>query len=1011
MVIIDLNLFARGKQDCLLLVDNFSIRFRKALAISSLANCTFHPIALQDTMRGEGAMTPKDYQLLPMDSFLTPWLFSLELPKGNTIHHNRGTLIVGDEGGMGKTFASALVAHRCLEEEPSGTIVVLCPPLLKGQWITEFKRLGHRAIDGTAGDLVSGNLPAGGVLVISKHSPRRQNFNDASKDNLSRKVILCILDEGHEGMIAAGNDPGAAMGHSIQEILFSSKRRLIATATPIRHDHRDLTALLKASIKDEYDCTLLDGLDINTQWLSQLRSEWLPNLEKLNQGEIDEAGRDCIVELLPEMCPFLTGHNLETVQTALRDQLMTINENSVQRFRLARDLHPLGKYMSVSVRDDLGSETVEQSYRQPTLTSFRFEPPLGTDVQKAKIEASNLGAHRWNSCFNSCPMNARNPKYSATFPGLIDSDVSDKTLQELWEADSRLEELSRICEKIRENCVGKNAGIVVFCEWTGTVDKIHEWAEEKDGIRVRKLRGLDNPLPGETQQYAYSDSTRKQSAQHRKNQERLLSWMKDNSTIDGDSPVNILVCGPGITVGHNMQWANYAIHWDINYGSVENIAQKTWRLDRLLSQDDDATTREFYVRYFIHQDDEDRRDDSNTKHQSNRLLLGDRRYIGANEDDYPILIPDFDAQFSPTWSSESKIIQHTNFEMQQVWKMLGPNQERNDVPGLAETLGLHFLCLMSGMRLDLDDIDEIEIDAAGEIGISPSDLHDLITLANPTERGSLQYLNGGYFDSQSVMTRYGPPTQDARAILNITPDGFLLTRFSKLMRRTAVEAQEHTSIYPFTMVADDCDYEGFFECNESIRFAAHTGILELKDNSEIWQLFKRFHGKHCPSGLMRCVDDESWKHVPISDLNDYNQRYDVILDAVNSLAVQETFSQFVPVDNSTVADKSAFDDSDDYIDMLDLRASEKFFEDQQAWWSAMGSIAQDMMKLQIHHHELTEHEDDVPHFIPLIHISKNNQEVTECPACQDPTDSSGYCQNQECKWDKNDESEPNFGWN
>jgi hypothetical protein len=396
------------------------------------------------------------------------------------------------------------------------------------------------------------------------------------------------------------------------------------------------------------------------------------------------------------------------------------------------------------------------------------------------------------------------------------------------------------------------------------------------------------------------------------------------------------------------------------------------------------------------------------------LLLGDRRYTDADDADYPILIPDFDAPFSPTWSLDPKIIQHTDFQMQQFWKLLGPERERNDVPGLAETLGLHFLCQMSGMRLDLDDIDEIKIDAAGEIGIEPSELHDLITLAGLTERGSLQYLNGGYFDSQSVMTRFGPPTspsQVARAILNITPDGRLLTRFSKLMRRTSAENEAYTSVYPFTMVAEDCDHEGFVECNESIRFAAHSGILDLKDNSEIWQLFKRFHGKHCPSGLMRCVDDESWKHVPISDLNDYNQRYDAILDAVNSLAVQETFSQSVPVDNSTVADKSAFDDTDNYIDMLDPVASEKFFEDQQAWFSAMGSIAQDMMKLQLRYHELDSSEDDTSHFIPLIHISRNIQDVTVCPACQESTDSSGYCQTQECKWDKNDESEPNFGWN
>ncbi len=78
-------------------------------------------------------MIPKDYQLLPLEAFNTPWLSSLELKDENVKFRPRDTLIVGD-GRNGEDVLSVLVAHRYLSSNPSGTVVVLCPPLLAMQF-------------------------------------------------------------------------------------------------------------------------------------------------------------------------------------------------------------------------------------------------------------------------------------------------------------------------------------------------------------------------------------------------------------------------------------------------------------------------------------------------------------------------------------------------------------------------------------------------------------------------------------------------------------------------------------------------------------------------------------------------------------------------------------------------------------------------------------------------------------------------------------------------------------
>ena len=370
-----------------------TVNYRRARALSHLSKATFHPLPLIDSLRGKEKLIPKDYQLLPLEAFNAPWLSSLELEDKNAKFLPRDTLIVGDEGGMGKTYSSVLVAHRYLSSNPSGTVVVLCPPLLAMQWKKEFERLHYRPILRSSHKLTSGDLPVGDVIIVSKFSPMRNPLTDElSKQVLRDRVELCILDEGHEGMIAAGADIDAEMRKGMRRILLNCKRRLVLTATPIRKDSNgtgsDLKALISSCIEDDdQDNFLLNQFDFSEDWLTKLRSEWLPSLEKLYEGNLDNSSIKILVEKCGEMIPFL-GNNAELVSKSLEDKLPKINSNPIKRMRLARDLIPLGKYLSISVRDDLGRTVVESSFREETVETHGFE--FSDEFHQAKLKNSKL---------------------------------------------------------------------------------------------------------------------------------------------------------------------------------------------------------------------------------------------------------------------------------------------------------------------------------------------------------------------------------------------------------------------------------------------------------------------------------------------------------------------------------------------------------------------------------------------------------------------------------------------
>ena len=75
---------------------------------------------------GRRGKPPAYHQYLPMDLLRTPWLSSL-FQDESTSPFPRNRLLIADEGGLGKTYSTALaIADQWLESR--GIVIVMCPP-------------------------------------------------------------------------------------------------------------------------------------------------------------------------------------------------------------------------------------------------------------------------------------------------------------------------------------------------------------------------------------------------------------------------------------------------------------------------------------------------------------------------------------------------------------------------------------------------------------------------------------------------------------------------------------------------------------------------------------------------------------------------------------------------------------------------------------------------------------------------------------------------------------------
>ena len=184
---------------------------------------------------GQISVEPRAYQLVPL-------LMALKLDPVR--------LLIADDVGVGKTIEALLIARELLDRGDIDRTVVLCPPHLVEQWITEMEVRFHiraAAVTArTARRLEQGVPPGVSIFSVHPHTvvsldyvktrERRDNFLQACPD-------FVIVDEAHT---CASSGPGRHQRHELLRGLAGSATRhlVMLTATPHSGDDAAFYRLL-----------------------------------------------------------------------------------------------------------------------------------------------------------------------------------------------------------------------------------------------------------------------------------------------------------------------------------------------------------------------------------------------------------------------------------------------------------------------------------------------------------------------------------------------------------------------------------------------------------------------------------------------------------------------------------------------------------------------------------------------------------------------------------------------
>ncbi|WP_312892351.1 MULTISPECIES: helicase-related protein [Paraburkholderia] len=184
---------------------------------------------------GQIAVEPRAYQLVPL-------LMALKLDPVR--------LLIADDVGVGKTIEAALILRELLDRGDVDRSVVLCPPHLVAQWVTELEaRFNLQAVAVTASSakrLERGIPPGMSLFQVYAHTVVSLDYIK-SQDRRAHFLHHCpnfiIVDEAHT---CAGNGQGRHQRYELLRALADEPNRhlVMLTATPHSGDDASFYRLL-----------------------------------------------------------------------------------------------------------------------------------------------------------------------------------------------------------------------------------------------------------------------------------------------------------------------------------------------------------------------------------------------------------------------------------------------------------------------------------------------------------------------------------------------------------------------------------------------------------------------------------------------------------------------------------------------------------------------------------------------------------------------------------------------
>ena len=809
----------------------------------SLSQALFHPTS-RLPVRGSERMFPSPEQLKPMNALSMPWLWSLTNGDENFEHVNRSTLFVADEGGMGKTYSCA-IALNWLKKEKSGNILIVCPPTLKYTWKSCIEKFGFKPNYLSATDYREGNLSEG-FNIISSFSVAKAPLYPQVQEKYRRNLTAVLLDEAHNGMPANNVHAG-----SFNSLLSNAKVRIMVSATPMRTGIEDLFSLLQAACANTEDAPVaeaLEGIFRDNEGL--ILEQWIPILNRLKSDEytpedlrfLQTNWRD-VIPLTDDESEAFGGH-LDN----LKDAIPAMTED--ERVLLAQDLHPLGRFLSCTLRDDLGRDACAPLYREMssrTVTYTLSEQYLNAIEQIGHVV---IEGEPNTKVLESGLLNVHKPNY-VSFHGIeLPDELSEQCIQ-AWQNDTRMDSIVQVLqEEYERKATPENHhahAVIIFCEYIGTIQLLESRLSEL-GDRLGFQLDVHTPtLNEDDEEDSYNSNARRIS---RKLFEIGIAARTSNH-------LQVVISGKAVAEGHSLNWATHIVHWDMPAKQSEVLAQRNWRLDRRVSNEWERQnySNDFRITYLINTQ-KDRRRDLNSHYSKNRRFLGHRGHIQHPEENS--LIPTTDNEWSVReWSPEPQNCMGTNsFQVQRLFDYLDGNIADHD--GLASAfLNRSILELLAIEPHGMDSIYNDGIEFTGHLGFDPKVYNILLRIASIDERVELGRL-GPQLKPSKLISRWGLPGGDG-VLFSVEPSGRLSTTLLDLSLKNA----------QFNSAFDDEDFP--FTFNGTGRsLVIHTGILRILA-SEAGHALRTYWRERMPTAFFvrdSYDSDEPYRNLTLAEIED-----------------------------------------------------------------------------------------------------------------------------------------------
>jgi hypothetical protein len=780
---------------------NDTFGLRQTVTRLALGQALFHPTP-RIPVRGNTAMFPSPEQLKPMNALSMPWLWSLTNAVQDFEQITRSTLFVADEGGMGKTYSCAIALNWLKKEQP-GNILVVCPPTLRYTWMLCIEKFGYKPNLLSAMDYREGKLSEG-FNIISSFSVAKAPLYEQVQEKYRRNLTAVLLDEAHNGMPADN-----VHAQSFNSLISTAKVRIMVSATPMRRDITDLFSLLNATCEHTEDAEIAAIMqDKFTNNENLILTQWIPILNRLKSGEQNDQDIIFLQANWSKVLP-LAGEEMERFEPYLDNLSSVIPDLAVnERVLLAQDLHPLGRFLSCTLRDDLGEDICNTLYR--TMSSQTIPFTLSDNYKNNINEIGGLIIEGKANAkiLKSCILNVEKPYYSS-FDDIELTDELREQCSQAWRRDFRIEKLSDLIHKEYKLKVDPDNhrahAVIIFCEWKGTIESLKSILSELfDDLEINVEIHTPTLNEDEEDDDRYNSNARRIS-------NKLYDIGKDARY---SSSLQVVICGKAVAEGHSLNWATHIVHWDMPTRQSEVIAQRNWRLDRRISNEWQRQnySNQFRITYLI-DDESDGREFLNKHYSRNRRFLGHRGHIESPAENH--LIPMTNNEWvSRDWSPVPQECMGTNsFQVRRLFDYLEGNLADHD--GLASAfMNRVLLELLSVHPHGMESIYNHGIEFTGHMGFDSQVYNILLRLASVEERMELAKLTP-QIKLSKLISRWGLPGGEG-VLFSIEPTG----RLGLSLLDLSLLNTEHNNAF------DGEDFPFTFN-GQGSSLIIHTGILNI----------------------------------------------------------------------------------------------------------------------------------------------------------------------------------------